>query len=464
MHLPLKIAKHIDDLEKGGRAVQDVHSTVGGHISQLPDEILECILNKLKLRDAVRAGLVSWRWNYLVLSRARLVFDLPNMFETENSDLKGASGKKCLCSEYKNPFVQAVNQFIASYRGRRVDKFIVHFCLKKESARAVSNWIRFALDLGVKVLNVQLYCEHLCKARVALCGNVFKFHPCEIPIKRLLSSNRDAGEAFNLRPFRQLVVLRFHHICLKSQYMKHLLSSLVNLKQLQMRQCELPPYLRLNSLTSLEGVSVWYCTGLKKINVASLKLKSLQVFCGGNVSLVSTGVPNLKDLCYAVHGNGMWRFFLKLPERFPHLRSLRVDSSSNWLERMPESRTTFSRLRTLILALDSRVGDIMFKMVQLVKLCPLLTHLTTWLSTREDKEPEKLESVEYHHKCLKWITIYGFVGTKYQIESCKFLLKLAPRAKELALMPVAHVLSEEERERVVNTLKAFSNDAKVLFV
>ncbi|RAL44142.1 hypothetical protein DM860_016388 [Cuscuta australis] len=474
VHLPFKIANPIvADLKNGGRVLEDVHSTVEGHISQLPDEILECILNKLKLRDAVRASLVSSRWRHLVLSRAKLVFDLSNIFEMESCDLKGASEKKCVCSEYKVKFVQAVYQFIASYRGRCIRKFIVHFCLKRQSTSDVMDWIRFALDLGVKAIDLQFYCEH-CSAKGALCGT-----QCEIPIKHLLSSNCDAGATFSLRPFSHVEALRFDHTRLRSQCIWSSLSTLVNLKQLKMEFCELPPDLSLNSLTSLERVSVLFCVGLKKIELASLKIKSLRFVCERTLSLELTGVPNLEILQYAMPENGLWYKFLKLPEFVPHLRALRLDCNSNWLEHMPESTITFSRLGILNMELDPRVGDIMFKVVQLLKLCPLLLHLYTSLCAREDKEPEKLESIdEYHHECLERITIREFVGTKYQIESCKYLLKLAPGVKKLELgraLPDtlsclkeagcrSHPMSEEECDSAVNALKLFSIDAKVFFI
>ncbi|RAL44144.1 hypothetical protein DM860_016390 [Cuscuta australis] len=151
------------------------------------------------------------------------------------------------------------------------------------------------------------------------------------------------------------------------------------------------------------------------------------------------------------------------------------------MEHMPESIATFSRLRTLTLALDHGVGDIMFRIVQLLDSCPLLYGLSIVLSTREDKEHEKLESIdEYynHHEHLEWIEIRGFVGTKYQIESCKCLLKLAPRAKSMILtfpLPAllspsteaghrSHPLDKEERRSAVNALKAVSNDVKVFFI
>ncbi|VFR01324.1 unnamed protein product [Cuscuta campestris] len=471
--LPFKIAKRIRDLFKRGRVLLDVHSTVGGNICQLPDEILECILNKLKLRDAVRASLVSSRWRHLVLSRANLVFDLSNIFGMESCDLKGASGKKCVCSEYRVKFVQAVYRFIASYRGRCISKFIVHFCLKRDFAPHARDWIKFALDLGVKAIDLQFYCEH-CSTKGALCDT-----QCEIPIKHLLSSNCDAGATFSVRPFSHVEALRFDHTRLKSQCIWSSLSTLVNLKQLKMDFCELPPDLSLNSLTSLERVSVLFCIGLKKIELASLKIKSLRVLCQRTVSLELTGVPNLEILHYAMPDNGLGYKFSKLPEYVPHLRSLRVDSTSNWLEHMPESTITFSRLGILKVELDPSVGDIMFKIVQLLKLCPLLHHLYTSLSAREDKEPEKLGSIdEYHHECLEQITIRYFVGTKYQIESCKYLLQLAPRLKKLGLRRAlpdtlsclkeagcrSHPISEEECESALNALKLFSIDAKVFFI
>ncbi|VFQ67345.1 unnamed protein product [Cuscuta campestris] len=409
-----------------------------------------------------------------------LFFDLSSMFK-----IGSLERTKCVCSEYKSRFVSAVSKFIVSYRGTRINTFAFRFCLINEYPHAVFHWIRFAFDLGVEMLDMEFHCECF-TPQVPLSSIPWKI-PIELSprgqpvLKSLLLSNCDVATTFTLCPFIQLEDLRFHHLRLKSHFMWSVLSGLVNLKHLEMKECELRPYLSLNSLTSLEGLWVTHCVGLEKIDMANLKLKTLSVLCRSTVSLGLTGAPNLNALSYAVHDGGLRHIFSHLPETLPHLSSLRVVSFSSWMEHMPESIATFSRLRTLTLALDHGVGDMMFRIVQLLDSCPLLYGLSIVLSTREDKEHEKLESIdEYynHHEHLEWIEIRGFVGTKYQIESCKCLLKLAPRAKSMILtfpLPAllspateaghrSHPLNKEERRSAVNALKAVSNDVKVFFI
>ncbi|RAL44145.1 hypothetical protein DM860_016391 [Cuscuta australis] len=139
---------------------------------------------------------------------------------------------------------------------------------------------------------------------------------------------------------------------------------------------------------------------------------------------------------------------------------------------MPESIATFSNLWSLMLALDHQAGDIMCKIIQLLKSCPRLYTLRIVLSTGVDKEHKKLESIVYRHERLTCFEILGFLGTEYQIESCKYLLKLAPRTKKMMincdlpelLSPSFYLLDKLEPESVINALKAVSNDVNVVFI
>ncbi|VFQ97619.1 unnamed protein product [Cuscuta campestris] len=436
-------------------------------MSQLPDEILEYILSKLILRDAVRASLVSSRWRHHVLSRPCLIFKTCSMFKIE-----GASEEKCVCSEYKDRFVRAVYDFLASYRGVRMKKLSVHFCLMTVSKNVVSDWMRVACDLGVEDVVFEICCEYL-ESKVRLRGTrLVEIFPSTQPI--VLKYLRLSGfNAFAVSLFTRLQTLNLYYTSLDSHVMESVLSSgLVNLKMLRFKHSKLPPYLSLNSLPNLQHFVANFCSGLEKIDVASLKLKRLKANCNRTVSVGLTRVPNLKRLSYMVHdGPSICHIFSKLPQILPRLTSLHVCSSSNWVEHIPESIATFSKLRSLKLPLASKVEDIMFKIVQFLKSCPRLSDLTIGLrpSPREDKEHEKLECIDdddYHHKHLKWIKIHGFARTKNQIEFCKYLLKLAPRMKKLilphCLKECKHQVNEEEREAVINALKPFLKGVKLL--
>ncbi|VFQ67348.1 unnamed protein product [Cuscuta campestris] len=153
--------------------------------------------------------------------------------------------------------------------------------------------------------------------------------------------------------------LTLHHLCLDSHDVESTLSGLVNLKSLEIKRCKLPSYLSLSLLTRLEELVVWLCFGLERVNLANPMLVELGIVCKRTVSLSLTGVPNLKVFCHAVHDAGLRRIFSKLPEVLPGLITLAVHARSNWTEYMPENIATFSRLRTLIIGLDHKAGDIM---------------------------------------------------------------------------------------------------------
>ncbi|VFQ67346.1 unnamed protein product [Cuscuta campestris] len=281
MQLPLKTAKDIECIEKGGRVVQDVYSTVGGHISQLPDEMLEIILYKLTLRDAVRTSLVSSRWRHLVLTRACLIFDLSNMFGIE--------------SPSRFVVVEEIMNHPPKFGGRgggrddQVGDFIGH---RRENP---------ALKQNIEL-----------KPFVVIGGR----------------GNLRAGE----KP--------------------------VEIEPSNKEQEEAAPFF-----------VIW--------------LRKTQLY--GDVKL-DVGYSRERQMGY-----------------------------------MPESIATFSNLWSLMLALDHQAGDIMCKIIQLLKSCPRLYTLRIVLSTGVDKEHKKLESIVYRHERL---TCFEILGTEYQIESCKYLLKL----------------------------------------
>ncbi|RAL38080.1 hypothetical protein DM860_000774 [Cuscuta australis] len=373
---PFMIENGVGDNEKKRRVLQDVESTVGGDMSQLPDEILEYILNKLILRDAVRASLVSSRWRHHVLSRPCLIFKTCSMFKIE-----GASEEKCVCSEYKDRFVRAVYDFLASYKGVRMKKLSVHFCMKTVSKNVVSDWMSFACGLGVEEVVFELYCEHLESKGRSRSTRLLEIFPSQQPIvlKHLELSRCDA---FAVSLFTRLETLNLYYTSLDSHVMESVLSSgLVNLKTLRFQHSKLPRYLSLNSLPNLQYFVAFFCSGLEKIDVASLKLKKLNVQCNRTVSVGLTRVPNLILLSYLVHdGPSICHIFSKLPQILPYLEILHVASSCNWVEYMPESIATFSKLRSLKLSMASKVEDIMFKIFQFLKSCPRLSNLTIKVS------------------------------------------------------------------------------------
>nr|XP_023903434.1 putative F-box protein At1g32020 [Quercus suber]XP_023916182.1 putative F-box protein At1g32020 [Quercus suber] len=102
-------------------------STGRDRISELPDDILSCILSHLTLRDAVKTSILSHRW-----------------------------GRKDPSREEKDKFVKAVNQFLKFHAGTKIVSFVVSFRLGNDYKNDVDEWIRSAIGMGAERLTLCL--------------------------------------------------------------------------------------------------------------------------------------------------------------------------------------------------------------------------------------------------------------------------------------------------------------------
>lgn len=123
------------------------HSLVAYGIDRLPDEILIVILSCLNLKEAVRTSIISRRWRYLwQFTSCSLELDL---YEWNAN-----------CWGEPTAFLSWVDQVVKWHQGPSVDKFIVH-CqgLNDERPNRICDWIRFAMEKEVKVIDLDVSCH-----------------------------------------------------------------------------------------------------------------------------------------------------------------------------------------------------------------------------------------------------------------------------------------------------------------
>ncbi|KAF8391412.1 hypothetical protein HHK36_023717 [Tetracentron sinense] len=106
-------------------------------ISGFPDFVLLQILSLLEMKEAVKTGVLSKRWEHLWAS----VSD----FDFINSYVKADS------------YVNFVNRTLVLYEGSKIRKFRVDFSCRDRLASHLDSWIRFAGRRKVEELDLYLF-------------------------------------------------------------------------------------------------------------------------------------------------------------------------------------------------------------------------------------------------------------------------------------------------------------------
>lgn len=113
-------------------------------ISELGDDILLSIINRLTWKEATATSVLSTRWQHLHTSITRLNF--PPFAGRDYSDNKDVSYVKKKFLKY----VSMINHTLDSYKGDRMLKeFKVHMCSLKGAN--MMRWLEFALAREVAI-------------------------------------------------------------------------------------------------------------------------------------------------------------------------------------------------------------------------------------------------------------------------------------------------------------------------
>ncbi|XP_076903733.1 F-box/LRR-repeat protein 13-like [Bidens hawaiensis] len=115
----------------------------------MPDDVLVMILSRLIVKDAVVTGSLSTRWKHLWRNLTRLDFD-----GTES--LNKIGNDEMLCGLERGKFVNQVNNVISSHNHGMVQRFRVRFDLDCSYSECIDEWIQFAIDKKVEVLELNL--------------------------------------------------------------------------------------------------------------------------------------------------------------------------------------------------------------------------------------------------------------------------------------------------------------------
>ncbi|KAF8391421.1 hypothetical protein HHK36_023726 [Tetracentron sinense] len=229
-------------------------------ISQLPDIVLLHILSFLPMKDAVKMGILSKRWEYLWTSVPKLDYHTPEFLDEDVDD-----------------FVTFVNRTLVLYEGPKIQKIHVCFNCKEWHVSSVDLWIRLAIRKNVEELDL----DFAGKENVETLDGYLYLLPQYMYTKASLTKLR---LSFCLVRPRGLICWRL-------------------LKNLSLAYVELSDNLiqkMLSGSPSLEVLDLCECTGLKHLDFTSTRLKKLTIrdyFDSENSDdVLKISAPNLQSL------------------------------------------------------------------------------------------------------------------------------------------------------------------------
>ncbi|XP_070662308.1 F-box/FBD/LRR-repeat protein At1g13570-like [Malus domestica] len=356
-------------------------------ISNLPSNVVENILSRLSIKEAVRTSVLSSNWRYKTAMLPHLVFD-----------------DRCYSNKNLTTFENIVNQVLLLHIGP-----INTFKLSHRDHLATSDIDRWILHLSRNSIK-------------ELILDIWKGDPYKVP--SCLFSCQD------------LVHLELYNCLLKPP---STFKGFKSLKSLDIRLITLAPDVFDKMIVCsplLEKLTVVYIDGLTRLKIGAPNLQYLKV----NVSIALDGSYDQR-LVPGICSN-LVKFFVHLP----HIRRLKIKSFflqylaiGDLPEKFPEPLLSLNYLSLIIRF--KHLKELLTALF-LLRNSPSLKVLS--ILAEEDQAvlvEEAKYSLDDNENCqltqLRIVTIIGVSGVETELDFIRFLLSNAPVLKRMTVKPAS---------------------------
>lgn len=295
-------------MESTCNAIRDENSTSASEdedkISELPNEILLRILERLDMRKALQTGVLSTRWMHLPhqLSYLKISVD----------DFRGARITVDQIMTAYNDVVRTLLSPPTCQCSRIIKGLQLSFYLLDPYLSSIAHTIRDVVNISRT--------EYL---HFALCGNVPRPTEAHLALfrQRFMSFFHACPRAFNL-----LTNLTLENLSFEDSDVPNILNTCHKLKYLSLRSCELgqDPVLEIDApsseLTALQLIS-FGCAQVELICVPKLMELFYDTWYGENPPVSFGYVPQLVKVCFAASALS-WQKPFALSECFSSNRNL----------------------------------------------------------------------------------------------------------------------------------------------
>ncbi|KAF7850171.1 hypothetical protein BT93_L5792 [Corymbia citriodora subsp. variegata] len=409
-------------------------------ISELPGHIMDNILSRLPIKDAVRTSILSRKWRYKWSSVPELVFD---------DQCTSLGGVPSLQPNVQKNLVQIIDEVLLLHTGP-----IQTFMLCHKGFQATSNidhWILHLSRVSIKVIVLYIYRGWNYKIPTCLfnCQDLIKL--------KLLRSEVKIPSTFE--GFKNLLSLHLLLVELSPDGLEALIS-----------RCPLLKHLQLWKL------------GIKQIKVEAGNLEWLDV--EGALQDVAFGVMNcLKSIRIAFSDNIGNRFgpgnanssnLHQLFRNLPNIQSLKLQNYSlkylaiGNVPKTPPNELV--HLKCLFTCIDFNSVEEILTAMCLIRSSPQLK-LVDFQNRVEDQQTTRIGTTadfwEDHRACclekVQVVSIGGISGSEPELELINILLTCSPNLLKMTIRPNS-MSGEGKLVRELLRFRRASTQAEVIFL
>ncbi|PRQ41693.1 putative F-box domain, FBD domain, leucine-rich repeat domain, L domain-containing protein [Rosa chinensis] len=242
-------------------------------VSALPDDILVSLVSRLPLKEAVATSVLSRRWQNVGLSTMTLRFDAIDFSIYNNLRHYFRQPKEFKEQESWN-YINWVNHVVQQHRGEHIEEFRISFCLDSRFSSSINEWIQFAMENSVEMLELDFYPQ------------VFASYEDYTFSHKLLGIG-----------FKYLKVLQLRHVGVTGKVLECFLSNCPVLERLSVTSAKDLVNLRVvGSLIALKYLVIQTCLNLESIEIRDVNIVSL-IYCGfRSTNLLISNVPLLSEV------------------------------------------------------------------------------------------------------------------------------------------------------------------------
>ncbi|KAL6656033.1 hypothetical protein ACP70R_006859 [Stipagrostis hirtigluma subsp. patula] len=449
-------------------------------ISQLPNDILVNILQKLDSKSAVSTSILSRRWRHMwTFLQSLHLSEMALPDNTSRVRLEPVS-KAYFSKNKQHHFVESA-QWLTGLKSKvALRRLSFVFSGSEECADAVSGAIASAFEHGIEDIDVAIVRDHSYQfpswlfsgergsSLTSLC---LSFCKLSVPL--------------NFRGFSSLTKLALIRMNMNLKEIQLALASCPNLvilhlvRMFDIRSIQLP---KLKEL-------VWnWCPPSDEVQIDTPALQRLEYY--GEMFPLSSFkcIPCLEhvSLLYDDYDDPVYhaKKLENISSFFPHVRSLFLRYEIPKFVR-PRKLSIFSNLKVLTLNINTKSSDDLLWMLMFVVAAPCLETLRTtvrYLSLFESNNGVVWADHNFEHNNLKEVQMYNFMGRDNEIIFARLLLRRAPNLRSMAFSQAplceaddrqllspdwcrAEVFSPRDNQFVVSKLfEGVSSGAHVLFM